>query len=151
MLVDVVVKDVDFPERAVGIGDPEFRLPRVTAVDALLSLGVKPGGLEATLNLDELLRVSHAQPHVIQVAACAGPARNQRQHERRLCQIELGVVRSDLGRLGAEEHAVERDGAAEVCHAERCVELAQGVVDGASHGCHLKKQRAGRASTREAP
>ena len=61
VIVDVVVKDVDFPERAVGIGDPELRLPRVTALDAFLPLGAEPGGLEAALNLDELLGVSHAQ------------------------------------------------------------------------------------------
>ena len=71
MIVDVVVEDVDFPERAVGIGDPEFRLARVTALDAFLPLGAEPGGLEAMLNLDELLGVSHAQPHVIEVAAGA--------------------------------------------------------------------------------
>ena len=74
---------------------------------------------------------------MIEVAAGAGPAGNQRQHERRLCQIELGVVRSDLCRLGSEQHAVERDGAVEIRDVERCVELAQGVVDRASHGCYL--------------
>ena len=137
MIVDVVVKDVDFPERAVRIGDPELRLPRVTALDAFLPLGVEPGGLEAALNLDQLLGVSHAQPDVIEVAAGAGPAGNQRQHERRLRQIELGVVGSDLGRLGAEQHAVERDRAVEIRDVERGVELAQGVVDRASHSCHL--------------
>ena len=134
MIVDVVVKDVDFPERAVRIGDPELRLPRVAALDAFLPFGVEPGRLEAALNLDQLLGAAHAQPDVIEVAAGAGPAGNQRQHQRRLCQIELGVVGSDLGRLGSEQDAVERDGAVQVRDVERCVELAQALINRASHG-----------------
>jgi hypothetical protein len=70
---------------------------------------VKPGGLETSLNLDQFLRVSHAQSDVIEVAAGGGAAGNQRQHQRWLSQIELGIVRSELRRLGAEQHAVERD------------------------------------------
>src|ERR1700676_3476777 len=119
VIIDVVVKDVDFPERADRVGDPDLRLSRVTALVAVFSVGAKSGRFEATLNLDQFLGISHAQPHVIDVAARAGPAWNQRQYQRRLGQVELGVVRSDLGRFGAKERAVERNGAVKFRDAER--------------------------------
>jgi hypothetical protein len=77
VIVEVFVEDVDFPECVIRVGDPELRLPSVTALHALLALGMQSGGFEALLDLDELLAVSHAQSDVIQGAAGSGVSRNQ--------------------------------------------------------------------------
>src|SRR5262245_53008885 len=50
-LVDIVVEDVDFPQRAIRIRDPELGLTRVTTLDALLTLGMHAGRFAAMLNL----------------------------------------------------------------------------------------------------
>src|SRR5262249_45837417 len=67
-IVDVFVEHVDFPEGVIGIADPELGLERVATLDALLALGVKAGGLEPALNLDELFGVADTQADVIQMS-----------------------------------------------------------------------------------
>jgi hypothetical protein len=133
VLIDILVEDVDLPERRIRISDPELRLPRVAALDAFLTFGAMAGRLEPLLDLDELLRGADAEPDVIQVAARARLARNERQHERRLGEVELRVVGAHLGRLRAEQRPIEGDRAAEIGHVERRVEFPQSVIDCASH------------------
>ena len=102
MVVDVFVEDVDLPQRAIRIGNPELGLARVTALDALLALRRHSGRLQSPLDFDELLGVSHAQARMVEGTACTRTLGYQRQDERRIRQIELGVVGADLGRLGSE-------------------------------------------------
>src|SRR5262249_41619579 len=159
---DILVEYVDFPERPIGIGDPEFGLQRVTALDAFLTLGVQAGRFEAPLNLDELIGVANAQADVVQMPPGAGTTRYQRQHERWFGQLELCVVRAGLRGLGSEEDAVERNRSIQIGHVERRVELAEARVNGTRHRCTFpsgagfKKKRYGawapaaRAPTRQA-
>src|SRR5436190_12118113 len=78
VLLDVLVEDVDLPERPVGIVDPELRLARVTAFDALFALRPHSCRFEAPLHVDELFGGSHAETDMIQMAARLRLARNQR-------------------------------------------------------------------------
>ena len=92
VIVDVFVKDVDLPQRAVRIADPELGLPRVAALDALFALGLEAGRFEPALDLDQLLGGPDAKPDMVQGAAGRPAARDERQHQRRFGELELGVV-----------------------------------------------------------
>src|SRR5665213_3185352 len=52
-LLNVVVKNVDFPKSPVRIGDPKFGLAGMTAFHALLTLGRDAGGFQTYLHLDK--------------------------------------------------------------------------------------------------
>ena len=134
----VLVEDVDLPQRLVGVAHPELGLLRVAALDAVLALGVHPGQLEPALDGDQFLAVPHPEPDVVQVPARGRPARNQREHQRRLGDVELGVVVLDLGRLGTEQHPVERNRPGDVGDVQRSVKLDESCVD---RGCHVPSGR----------
>ena len=75
---------------------------------------------------------------------CQSPSRgrragDQREHEGRLRQLELGVVTAALGRFHAKERAEELDRPVEAADCQGEVELAQRLVDGSHRlALHLK-------------
>jgi drug/metabolite transporter (DMT)-like permease len=122
---------VDLPAFAVGCpGDPELVLPGVAA-------GRVPfvDGGQACFGQAGLLGVHGAgvgdlDAQVVEAAALAGVLQ-QDELEGRLGDGEVGVAGAELGRLGAEQLAVEGDGLGEVLDVE-------GELD-AGHGCHLRR------------
>ncbi len=130
---DVLVEDIDLPQRLVRIRDPELGLLGVAALHAVLALGAETGQLEAALDGDQFLGVADAQAGVVQVPVGGRASRNQREHERRLGQVELGVVVLDLGRLDAEQHPVEGHRRGDVGDVQRGVELHQCGVNRGRH------------------
>ena len=122
---------VDLPAFAVGCpGDPELVLPGVAA-------GGVPfvDGGQACFGQAGLLGVHGAgagdlDAQVVDAATLAGVL-NEDELEGRLGDGEVGVAGAELGRLGAEQLAVEGDGLVEVLDVE-------GELD-AGHGCHLRR------------
>src|SRR5262249_28989037 len=88
---------------------------------AVLVLRADPRRSEALLRLPHLLGAGDAKAEVTERTARPRRPRHQREDDRRLLQLELGVVVVALGRRDAEEHTVELDGPAEVGHVQRQV------------------------------
>src|SRR5262249_11088639 len=118
---------VDLPGFAVGRAlDPELVLLGVAA-GSLTRLGRgEPGLGEARLLGCDGIGVGDLDAEVVEAPALAGVFQ-QHQLERRLGDGEVGVAGPDLGRLGAEQLAVEGDGLADVVDVE-------GELQTAGHG-----------------
>src|ERR1700684_4224705 len=67
-VIDVNVKSIDFPESAVGIGDPELGLPGIATFDALLPLRWDADLFQSTLHFNQGRGIGISQPHVIERA-----------------------------------------------------------------------------------
>src|SRR5262245_44477408 len=67
--VDIFVEDINLPQHPIRVGDPELRLPRITALHSLLALARDACGFEPSLNVYQFIRVSHAQPGMVDVSA----------------------------------------------------------------------------------
>jgi hypothetical protein len=133
VLEDVLVEDIDLPEDSIGIPDPELRLAGMTALHAVFAHRRHACGFQSPLELDQLFGATYAETCVVEVAACRRAIRDQRQHQGRLRQLELGVVGPHLRRFRSEEYPVERDGPLKVGHVQRGVELQQAGVNCVGH------------------
>src|SRR5438034_1286992 len=128
VVLHVLVEYVDLPEQLIRIRDPEFRLERIAALHTVLAPRFEARGLETMLNLHELVGGPDPDADVIQVSAMYRPPRHQREHDRRLVQLEFRVVAVGLCRFDAEQLLVERDRSCQVRHVQRGVELAHGLL-----------------------
>jgi len=127
-VIEVFLQRVDFPERLIRIGDPEFGLARVTALDPLFALRADAGQLQALLHGDQRGGIRHTEAEMVKRPADRPRRRLQRQYNRRIVQLEFGIIRPLLGRIHTEQNPVERNRAFKVRDVEREVE-----TDGGSH------------------
>src|SRR5262249_32869356 len=80
----------------------------VTALYSLLALSPDARGFQSALYRHESFSVAETETRVIKGATGGHARRLQRQHQRRIVQLELGVIGPPLGRSHAEQHGVER-------------------------------------------
>ena len=125
-MVDVLIERVDFPQRLIRVGDPELGLPGVAALHALLAPRVQAGLFEAHLHGDQGGGIGHTEAEVIERSAGTLRRRLQRQHQRRIVQLELGVIGAALGRLAAKQDAIEGDRSLQVGDVERQMKADRG-------------------------
>ena len=68
-VLQVFLEDVNLPQVAVGVGDPELGLPGVAALHALLTLAADAGALQALLDAHQGGAVGHAEAEVVERTA----------------------------------------------------------------------------------
>src|SRR5262249_24987594 len=122
-MFEIFVERVDLPHVAIGIVDPELRLAGVAAFDPFFALGADAGTFEPPLHLNQRRRIGHAEAEMVQVAPRLSLERLQRQHERRIVELKLGIIGSALRRLDAEERTKKLDRLVEVADVEREMKL----------------------------
>src|SRR5579875_2115174 len=106
-VIDVSLERIDLPQSLVGVHNPELGLPSIATFNSLLALGANARLFQTHLHSDQGSRIGHAESKMVEHSASAAWSWLQRQYQRRIVQLKLGVIGPVLGRLAAEQDSIE--------------------------------------------
>ena len=109
-------KGIDLPQIAVGIRDPEFGLPCITALDPFFPLSSNSLPFQSLLNGHKIRRGGQPESDMVECPAGCKLTGMKRQYDRRISDIEFGIVGEMLHWVSTQEQSIKLDRPIEVGH-----------------------------------